>query len=186
MIKIATFDIETTHLAADFGIILCAVIKAHEKSAKAIVLRADELNPDWDKRRSNDKAIVHQLRRELEQFDVLVAHNGLRFDLPFLRTRLARWNLAPLRDIKLIDPCRISRNKLRMSYNSLDKIGAFLGVNSKTPVSGELWVKAALDGDRRAMNYIVEHCVEDVETLTNIVDAVKPYSTAFDSWGSGR
>ncbi len=48
------------------------------------------------------------------------------------------------------------------------------------------WLRAALDGDRKAMDYIVEHCVEDVMTLERIVDAVKTYSTAFNSRGSGR
>lgn len=186
MIKIATFDIETTHLAADFGIILCAVIKAHEKGAKPIVLRGDQLNPQWSTRRSCDKAIAKRLAEELSAFDVLVAHNGTRFDIPFIRTRLARWSLRPLPEIKLIDPCKISRAKLRMSYNSLDKIAGFLGCNSKTDVTGEMWVRAALDGDRKAMDYIVDHCVEDVETLTGIVDAVKPYTTVFNTWGSDR
>ena len=36
------------------------------------------------------------------------------------------------------------------------------------------------------MNYIGEHCIEDVNTLDSIVDMVKPYSTAFNAWGSGR
>jgi uncharacterized protein YprB with RNaseH-like and TPR domain len=190
MITIATFDIETTHLSADFGVILCAVVKAStppdSKPTKPVILRQDELNPDWDKKRSNDRELSIALRRELEKYDVLIAHNGLKFDLPWIRTRLSKWKLAPLKDIKIVDPVQLARNKLRMSYNSLDRIAEFLGVNSKTEVTGDMWLKAALDGDRRAMNYICAHCVEDVLTLERIVDAVKSYSTAFNAWGSGR
>lgn len=186
MITIATVDIETTALHADFGIILCAVVKPSDKNARPIIIRADELNPHWKTRRSNDKAVVRALRDTLDEFDVLVAHNGLRFDLPFIRTRLAKWGLKTLPDKKLVDPVQLARNKLRMSYNSLDKLAGYLGCNSKTEVEGNMWLKAALDGDRRAMNYIVRHCVEDVKTLERIVDAVKGYSTVFNSWGSGR
>jgi len=53
-------------------------------------------------------------------------------------------------------------------------------------VRGDAWLKAPLDGSRKSMNYIVEHCIEDVNTLDSIVDMVKPYSTAFNAWGSGR
>jgi hypothetical protein len=96
MITIATFDIETSHLCADFGVILCAAVKPHIKGAKPEVFRGDELNPDWDTKRSNDKPVVRSLLDALNDYDVLIAHNGLKFDLPFIRTRLAKWNLKPL------------------------------------------------------------------------------------------
>ncbi len=184
MIRIATFDIETTGLSADFGVILCAVVKPQE--GEPVVYRNDEINPDWDNKRSNDRALVKQLRDHLCEFDILIAHNGVRFDVPFIRTRLAKWRLNPMPDIKIVDPCQLARNKLRLSYNSLDKIASYMKVNSKSPVTGDMWIRAALDGDRRAMDYIVKHCIEDVRTLERIVDGVKPYSTAINAWGSAR
>lgn len=185
MIRIATFDIETTHLCADFGIILCAVVKSSESNAKPVVIRGDDY-ASWDKRRSNDRETVMALRDELDRYDVLVAHNGLKFDLPFIRTRLAKWGRKPLSDFKIVDPVQLARNKFRMSYNSLEKLATFLDCNSKTKVEGKYWLRAALDGDRKAMNYIVKHCVEDVATLEQVVDSLKSYSTAFNTWGSGR
>jgi uncharacterized protein YprB with RNaseH-like and TPR domain len=183
MITICTFDLETTSLNADFGVLLCAVIKPSH--GKPIIFRADELNKQWDTKRSNDKAIVQAVASELTKYDCWLAHNGLRFDVPFLRTRIARWKLPPLPDSKLIDPVQLARNKLKLSYNSLERIAGFLGVNHKTVVDGDLWLRAALDGDRKAMNYIVDHCVKDVSMLEDIVDAVKAYSKTFNSWGSG-
>lgn len=186
MITIATFDIETTNLHADFGVILCAVIKASDKNARPVVLRGDDVNPHWKTRRSDDKELVKAIRDELDQYDVLIAHNGLKFDIPFIRTRLAKWGLKGLPDKKLVDPVQLARNKLRMSWNGLDRVAEFLRVNSKSEVTGDMWLRASLDGDRKAMNYIVKHCIEDVRTLEKIVDAVKGYSTVFNSWGSGR
>jgi uncharacterized protein YprB with RNaseH-like and TPR domain len=190
MITIATFDIETTHLSADFGVVLCAVIKAStppdSKPTKPVVLRQDDLNADWNTCRSNDRELIRATCDELDKYDVLIAHNGLRFDLPFLRTRAAKWGLQPLKEWKIVDPVQLARNKFKFAYNSLDRIAEFLGVNSKTEVTGDMWLKAALDGDRKAMNYICKHCVEDVFTLERIVDAVKGYSSAFNAWGSGK
>jgi hypothetical protein len=98
---------------------------------------------------------------------------------------LAKWGLPPLADAKLIDPVQLARNKHRLSYNSLDRITDFLGINQKTVVAGDQWLRAALDGDRKAMGYIVDHCVKDVEMLEKVVDFVKPYAKAFNTWGSG-
>jgi uncharacterized protein YprB with RNaseH-like and TPR domain len=183
VITICTFDLETTSLNADFGVLLCSVIKPSH--GKAVILRADQINKKWDTKRSDDSAIVKATCEELNKYDCWVAHNGARFDVPFLRTRIAKWRLPPLVDAKLIDPVQLARNKLKLSYNGLERIADFLGVNTKTTVDGQKWLEAALDGNRKAMGYIVEHCVEDVLMLEKIVDSVKHYSKTFNSWGSG-
>lgn len=180
------FDLETTHLNADFGIVLCGVVKGDGEPPK--VFRADQIHAkEWKAgKRSNDKETVKQIVEELYKYDIWCAHNGVRFDLAYLRTRLARWKLPPLRSNKIVDPVLLARNTLKMSYNSLERIADFLGCNSKTPVSGDQWLRAYLDGDKDSLDYIVKHCIEDVLTLEKIVEALKAYSTQLNSWGSGR
>jgi uncharacterized protein YprB with RNaseH-like and TPR domain len=177
------FDLETTNLCADFGVVLCGVVKpAH---GKPLVFRADQLNKNWKTGRSDDSAVVKAIVDELSSHDIWVAHNGARFDVPFLRTRLLRWGLGALPSAKLIDPVFLARNKLRMSFNSLSQVANLLGCNNKTEVQPEVWLKAALDGDKKSMDYIVAHCVADVDVLEQVVGALKVYSTAYNSWGSG-
>lgn len=184
-IKACVFDIETSHLQADFGIVLCACIKADGE--KVITFRGDKLIPGWSKKRSDDGPLVQAVALELDKYDVWVAHNGRRFDIPFLNTRLIKAGYKPLRTPKvLIDPVELARNKLRMSYNSLEKLAQHLGCNSKTDVDPNQWLRAILDGDTKAMNYIVEHCREDVVTLEFVVDKVKELSSGYNHWGSGR
>ncbi len=182
-ITCCVFDLETSNLNADFGVILCGVVKGD--GGKPKVFRADQLNNKWDKCRSDDTSVLRALVTELDRYDIWIAHNGARFDVPFLRTRLLKWGLPPLPNKKLIDPVQLARNKLKMSYNSLEQVANHLGVNSKTSVEPNLWLKAALDGCRRSMHYIVEHCVQDVLVLEKVVGALKSYSTTFNSWGSG-
>lgn len=182
-ITCCAFDLETTNLSADFGVVLCGVVKPAEGRPK--VFRADRLNKRWATTRSDDSAVVAAIVQELSQYDIWIAHNGNRFDVPFLRTRLAKWNMEALPSKKLIDPVFLARNKLRMSWNSLEALAKFLGVNSKTEVSGDQWLQAALDGSRRAMQYIVEHCVQDVLVLEKIIKALKAYSTTYNTYGSG-
>jgi uncharacterized protein YprB with RNaseH-like and TPR domain len=182
MITSACFDLETSSLNADFGVVLCAVVKPG--GADPLIFRGDELNSCWDRVRSDDRELVQAIARELEGYDILVAHNGKRFDLPFLQTRLARWGLPPLPRKKLIDPVLLARNNYRMSSNSLRRLLSMFGLNQKTDVETEIWLRASLDGDREAMNYIVDHCVKDVAMLEQLTDRVKSFCTAFDQRGS--
>lgn len=181
-IRSACFDLETSSLNANFGIVLCGVIQSGE--GDLTVFRGDEYE-SWESRRSDDSQLVADIVAALEGFDIVVAHNGLNFDLPYLRTRLARWGLPPMKPLKLVDPVRVSRSKLRMSSNSLKSLLDLFGLNQKTEVAGDLWMRAALDGDREAMDYIVEHCVKDVEMLAELLDRVKGYCSVFDQRGSG-
>lgn len=183
MIDSCCFDLETSSLNADFGIILCAVIKPAKE--KEFVFRGDKLNKNWKTKRSDDSAIVRAVADKLQEYDILVGHYAAGFDLPFLRTRMIYHGMQPFKDRKVVDPWKIARNKLKLSSNSLDRITDFVGCNSKSTVSGQLWNEAALDGSRKAMDYIVEHCIQDVLMLEQIVDVVKGYSTNFNAWGSG-
>jgi len=176
-------DIETTNLNADFGIILCGVIKP--ANGKPKVFRGDKLNPNWDRKRSDDKDVVKALVEELEKYDIWIIYNGLKFDIAFIRSRLLKHGLSPLGNKKLIDPVQLARNKLKMSYNSLEKVANHLGCNSKTEIDPDMWLKAALDGDRKAMSQIVVHCIEDVLTLEKVANQLKVYSSVFNSQGSG-
>jgi len=182
MIGSACFDLECSSLQADFGIILAAVIKTPFK--KPTVFRADKLNPNWAKARSDDSKIVEAVANELKKYDILVAHNGVDFDLPFLRTRLLVNDLPPLPDFKIVDPVKIARKSLRLGYNSLERIASVLGVNQKKNVDGQVWLRAILDGDKKAMDQITKKCISDVLMLEDIIDHLKPYTTVFNSWGS--
>lgn len=176
------FDLETTNLNADFGIILCGVVKSSH--GKPQVFRGDRLNPKWSTKRSDDSHVLKALVEELEKYDIWIAHNGQKFDIPYLRSRLLKFGFPSLANKKLIDPCHLARNKLKISYNSLEKIANHMGCNSKTDLDPDIWLKASLDGCRRSMDEVCRHCVEDVITLEKVINYMKTYCTAFNSYGS--
>jgi uncharacterized protein YprB with RNaseH-like and TPR domain len=182
-ISCCVFDLETSGLNADFGVILCGVVKG--AGDRPMVFRGDELNPNWTTRRSDDSGVLKAIVSEMSRYDIWIAHNGAKFDVPFLRTRLAKWGLPALPAKKLVDPVQLARNKFKMSFNGLAQVASLLGVNSKTDLDPDVWIRASLDGDRKAMGYIVKHCVEDVYTLEKVVRVLKDYATNLNSWGSG-
>lgn len=182
LLRICAFDLETTSLGADLGVILCAALK--EPGQRPTIFRIDEWSADWQAHPEDDQDLADQLARRLEEYDVWLAFNGAAFDLPFLRSRLAHWRLKPLSPRILIDPYLIVRRKLRLSSNSLAALAAYLGLGRKCPVSRAVWMRAALHADREALNQIVQHCKADVVLLERLIPYLKAYCSQLNSWGS--
>ena len=151
MISSCCFDLETSSLNANFGIVLCAVVKGSDRK-KPYVFRGDSYEPWKQGKRSDDSFLVKDIVACLSGYDVLVAHNGARFDVPFLRTRMAKWSphleCGAFPNKKLVDPVQLARNKLRMSSNGLAALASLIGAGEKTLVDGDVWLRASLDGDK--------------------------------------
>jgi uncharacterized protein YprB with RNaseH-like and TPR domain len=185
VISTALFDIETSDLDADKGIILCAVFKSSLNKDK-IVYRTDELNPGWRTgKRGNDRAITECIVSTLKVHDVIVAHNGSGFDIPFVRTRAAYWKLPRVPDMKIIDPLQIAWRKFRLRSNRLGSISDFVGsANRKDTLDMSIWMDAVLNGTKASMDKIVNHCISDVDELDDVLKLVKPYVKVLDERGS--
>lgn len=184
MISTAIVDIETSDLEADRGIILCAVINSSIDGYH--VYRSDELNKSWKKGlRGDDSSITDKVIKCLNNHDVIVAHNGTGFDVRFLRSRALHWDLPRVPDWKIIDPLKIAWNKFKLRANNLGAIGSFISANTdKTVLDMQVWMDAVLNGTISSMDLIVEHCVKDVELLTEVLEKVKPYVKQLDDRGS--
>jgi DNA polymerase III epsilon subunit-like protein len=178
--QIATFDLETSSLKANFGVVLCGVFKPIGGECR--VARLDDFTDKW----SEDRDLIATLITELSSPLILVAHNGVRFDRPFLNARATRWGLAPLNPRgRIIDPVVVARRHFAMSWNGLESLSVFLQTeHRKHPVDGGLWLRAILDHDKFALDEIVEHCVNDVMVLEEVVERLQPFVGKVQEWGS--
>lgn len=89
----------------------------------------------------DDKALVLELWEILDKADVVIAHYGDGFDLPFLRARFAKYGLAPPSPFKSIDTKKIVAKLFYFggAYN-LGHVCSYLGLGKKMPTGGyELW-----------------------------------------------
>jgi len=177
---LACFDLETSSLSADFGVVLCGVVKPWQ--GKARVYRIDELAGDVP---SDDHLVVAALIEALSQYDILVAHNGVRFDRPYLNTRALKWGLPLLNPFgKIIDPVQHARRYLRMGGNSLANVAKTITKHQKSSVDGNVWVRAAMDRDKEAMDTVVKHCIKDVVVLEAVTERLRPFIKKIDERGS--
>ena len=87
----------------------------------------------------------------------------------------------------MIDPVLLARRHLRLGRNTLDTLIDFFGIpTKKTHVSGRLWLKAGIEGDKEAMNQIVHHCELDVKSLEGVYDKVRSLVEKIDNRGSAQ
>ena len=187
--KTAIFDIETSGLYANFGILLCCSVKDYQPDGRGKVktFRADRY-PTWKTHRTDCKQITCDIVDYLKEYDILVAHNGQYFDKQWLNTLCLLYGHNPsIRWTKLIDPVLLARRHLRLGRNSLDTLIDYFGIpDKKTHVSGRLWLAAAIEGNRSAMGQIVEHCELDVKSLEGVYNRVRKLVERIDNRGSAQ
>ncbi len=181
------FDLETTDLEADRGVVLVACYESSKQPGKITTLRNDVINKkDWCRgKRGNDREIVRAMCEAINAHDVIVGHNAMRFDIPFLRTRCLRWGLPPLKETKCVDPLQIAWRKFKLRSNRLGSVSDHLGISDrKTPLDMSVWADAMLNGSKDAMNLITEHCEADIRVLSGVLPHVKPFIRQLDDRGS--
>ena len=182
-----SLDLETSGFEADYNIILCAVIKPFrgDGSGKHTILRADKYS-NWNEQRCEDSLICQALKIELSKYDILIAHNGARFDVPFIMTRFLRNNITWPQP-KVIDPVRIARRYMRLGSNSLKAVCHHFGIEGKTETLGQEWMQAKFNRgatNKKAMDYVVEHCIADVDILEQAFSRIRHLVPKVSNFGS--
>lgn len=183
MPKVLFLDIEATNLSASMGYLLCVGLKwAHERKPR--VFRVDETY-EWKKDKTDDTGLLNAIEPYILEADVVVHHFGDIYDLPFIQTRRLMKGFGPLPDVATVDTWRIARKKLKFHSNRLDAIINSLGCPfQKTPVLWDGWMKA-MAGDTKAINYVVEHCRQDILSLEWVYNKLKafwPHHPTMISW----
>ena len=184
LLKIVLWDLETAPLVVtSWGLfkpylshdniledtsLICAAWKDLEEK----VVHSVAINPA-DPR--NDQRVVEELREALGEADVLVGHNGDKFDLKTFNARLIFHGLKPLPPIKTVDTLKVARKNFRFTSNRLDYLGRFLGVGRKLHTDYSLWLDILLRGDEKALAKMVAYNKQDVLLLQKVYNKLKPY-----------
>lgn len=125
---------------------------------------------------NDDSALVHYIYETLKEADCIVTHNGKKFDVKVLNTRLAKYGLPALPKVHHADTMVIARRALSLYSNRLDDVAGFLGVEGKLENGGwDLWVKVH-NGDKQAMKLMVDYCKQDVNCLEQVFLKLRQYA----------
>lgn len=130
---------------------------------------------DWGKKQC-DKKLLTDFIQIANQADELVAHNGDKFDLPWIRGRCVYHQIDMFPTYSSIDTLKISRNKFRFNSNRLDYIAKYLGIGGKIKTEFNLWKDIVLDHSEKALQDMIKYCKRDVVLLEKVYNRIKSHS----------
>jgi DNA polymerase elongation subunit (family B) len=133
--------------------------------------------PEYDANLDNDFFLVKDLRNLFDEADVLIAHNGDRFDIRKAQARMIRYKMAPPSRFQTIDTLKAARKYFQFDSNRLDALGQYLKLGRKLPTTGfDLW-KRTMRGDRKAWAIMKRYNKHDVDLLEKVYEELRPWMT---------
>ncbi len=135
-----------------------------------------------DAKAQNDKSIVAELRALLDEADIVIAHNGERYDIPQMNARFIVHGLKPTRPYQQIDTLKIARRQFDFDGNGLDNLANIFGISGKIQTSFELWERC-VDGETKALKEMEHYNKQDVLLLEEMYLKMRPWIKSHPNLG---
>lgn len=136
----------------------------------------------WKKNVNDDYEVVKKIYDILKDADVVITHNGRRFDWKHLQTRLLVHGMRPLHEIIHIDTCVLAKSNILSFNNSLNILTQAFVKDKKIENGGwDLWVKVR-NRDKKAMAMMTKYCKHDVIILEKLFNKLRPFAKAMPNF----
>lgn len=122
----------------------------------------------------DDKRICHSIWDLIDLADIVVAHNGKKFDIKKLNTRFIINGLLPPTPYQQIDTLEVAKRVFSFTSNKLDQINRQLGIDRKTETKAALWV-GCKKGDAESLKEMVKYNENDVLILQKTYLKLRPW-----------
>ncbi|MCS7093918.1 MAG: ribonuclease H-like domain-containing protein [Candidatus Aenigmarchaeota archaeon] len=167
-------DIETTSLHADIGTLILAGF-LNENSETFFF-------SDSPKKEKETLEGVVEFLKKIKNEKIYIWN--VNFDIPFLITRCLkhRVDVSVFPKLKLVDLLKFSREKLRLSTNTLENVSLFLDLDKNLKLRGKdilILYQEYLEGKKENKEKIIEHCRDDLIRLKEIHEIAK---VLIDEW----
>lgn len=130
---------------------------------------------EYKKDKENDKKVLLALHKLLDEADIVVAHNGIKFDRKKVNTRFLLNGIPPPSPYRIVDTLQVARAHFSFISNRLDVIARLLDIGCKLDNGGIQRWKDCVAGISQAWKDMVKYCKKDVELLEKVYLALRPY-----------
>jgi hemin uptake protein HemP len=124
----------------------------------------------------NDERVLQSVWKLLDEADIIIAHNGDRFDLRKIKARFLSHGIMPPMPYKTVDTLKVARKEFALTSNKQDYITKLLGVQEKLDTDFQLWVDC-MNGDADALKRMEKYNRHDVIGLEQMYLKLRPYIT---------
>lgn len=121
-----------------------------------------------DAERREDGKILRKMWDLVDEAQIVITQNGIRFDMPALNNRWWLHGYPPPSHYRNVDTLLTAQKKFKRTYNRLDELGSDLGIGTKSDMSFVDW-KNCMEGSKKdrqiAIDKMLEYCKRDVAPL---------------------
>jgi uncharacterized protein YprB with RNaseH-like and TPR domain len=169
-----TVDIETTGITADNYQTTAIGYKFNNADFPTVMFAYKP---------SDEKKMLYEFSKVLDEVETLITWKGKGFDVPFLKTRgvLLGVDLSRLSKIPLIDLQLVVENEFMLSQTRLKDVTALFDIKRTDTLDGSqiarLYNEYARTSppDKKISKIIITHCQEDVMVISQLYELLKEY-----------
>lgn len=132
-----------------------------------VVTSSEAINKD-------DKRIMESMWDLLEESNVVLAHNGDRFDVRKINYRFLINGMKPTTPYQTIDTLKVAKRHFASSAYNLDYLCNELGLRVKIDTDYKLW-KDCLEGNSTALKEMERYNKQDVLALEDLYMILRPW-----------
>lgn len=132
--------------------------------------------PSYRRNPTDDRALACELWKLQDRADIVVAHNGRRFDQKKARAKYFEHGFEPPSPFREVDTLQIAKQHFAFTSNRLDDLCRLVGIEGKIDTGGAgLW-RAVLDGDPKAWRLMRRYGKQDVRILEPLYLRLRPWA----------
>jgi uncharacterized protein YprB with RNaseH-like and TPR domain len=126
----------------------------------------------------DDTHLLNVLWELFDEADVVIGHNGNKFDIKKVQARFLLEGFDPPSPFQSIDTLVIARRHFALTSNKLNDLCQALGMGEKVDTGGwSLWA-GCLDGDAQAWNRMEKYNKQDIVLLRDLYMKLRPWATS--------
>lgn len=170
-------NIGLNQIDRDWYLLSCAYKWLGDKRIVPVGVRSTE-----DKHAGAEFVILSNLRRVLDESDIVIGHNVKRFDIAKLNAKFLEYKMAPPSPYRTIDTLTEARRHFKMTSNKLDYLASLLGFGNKIKTDFDLW-KGCMKGDQKSWDKMLKYNMKDVALLEKVYLTMRPWMRTHPNLG---
>lgn len=161
-------DVRKDRIESDWFCLSWAAKWLFETEIFGEVLTPEEVKNQTDSR------IIQLMWELIDSADIVIAHNGKRFDMPRLNTRFIVNGLPPPSPYQIIDTKIVLSKNFGFSSASLGNVNEVLGIAEKLETSWKLWMEC-MKQNPKALEDMLTYNKQDVKALEELYLVLRPW-----------
>lgn len=126
----------------------------------------------------DSKRVIEEFKKIVESADLMVAHNGVGFDVKHVNALALHYKIPPIAWPNIEDTLLQSRNQFNFICHRLDYLAKVLVGSRKQRTDFQLWIDITQYNCKTSLKRMVRYCRNDVRILDKVYTEIKTYTPA--------